>query len=523
MSASNFDKIKKFSEEKYATKKDVINEMKTNLIDGIWSRILEYRSQFMTAIKLKHDDGINFSICLTPTMNARINSLERKLGTISSKYAKLQRDHYLNYYRSKAYGTILREVGESYKVQVDDYTLNGIINESGAALPYDKVILQRYFTCLRDIELNCSQDITTDTFGDFYTALMGTEDLTEYYRSKNTGSNVSEYSKSVILGVKPEKIERSIDDLINFLEYSDDLSLFVKAVCAFYFVYYVKPFESYSEEIAYLFFKKILSYNDIGSVAATLNYEKLIGLKDTFERTVMKDAQLEHDLTYVLDFFLTQSENILSSVLDDMVISETATIRKDYYQADDPIIVNKEDKNIEKVGISEEELKTIYPSNVIEEENKPVVEELAIEIPPIEDKKETILEENKVETVVQNKVPERVIQTVESTIETEKQNNATLFSKNIAISNVPTGLTDEEALRLENHLMSMNPLITHGQAYFYARHCTLGMYYTVEQYKKENGCAYETARKSMNDLVTLGYYKKEMMGKKFVYVPVKRN
>ena len=71
--------------------------------------------------------------------------------------------------------------------------------------------------------------------------------------------------------------------------------------------------------------------------------------------------------------------------------------------------------------------------------------------------------------------------------------------------------------------MEMNPNLSHGQAYFYARHCTIGMYYTVDQYKKCVGCAYETARSSMNNLVLLGYYKKELLKKKFVYLPVKRN
>ena len=47
--------------------------------------------------------------------------------------------------------------------------------------------------------------------------------------------------------------------------------------------------------------------------------------------------------------------------------------------------------------------------------------------------------------------------------------------------------------------------------------------YTVDQYKKCVGCAYETARSSMNNLVLLGYYKKEILKKKFVYIPVKRN
>ena len=49
------------------------------------------------------------------------------------------------------------------------------------------------------------------------------------------------------------------------------------------------------------------------------------------------------------------------------------------------------------------------------------------------------------------------------------------------------------------------------------------LFNTVDQYKKCVGCAYETARSSMNNLVLLGYYKKEILKKKFVYIPVKRN
>ena len=33
--------IKKFSNEIYATKNDVIREMKTPLVDGIWSQVIE--------------------------------------------------------------------------------------------------------------------------------------------------------------------------------------------------------------------------------------------------------------------------------------------------------------------------------------------------------------------------------------------------------------------------------------------------------------------------------------------------
>ena len=94
---------------------------------------------------------------------------------------------------------------------------------------------------------------------------------------------------------------------------------------------------------------------------------------------------------------------------------------------------------------------------------------------------------------------------------------------NIAISNVPLGLSEQEASVLENRLVEMEPTMSRAQAYFYARHCTIGMNYTIAQFKKCLGCAYETARTSMDNLVRLGYYRKEPLKNKYVYTPIKRN
>lgn len=42
------------------------------------------------------------------------------------------------------------------------------------------------------------------------------------------------------------------------------------------------------------------------------------------------------------------------------------------------------------------------------------------------------------------------------------------------------------------------------------------------QYKKLLHCAYETARTSMDNLVELGFYRKEKLNNKFIYTPVSR-
>jgi Fic family protein len=81
-------------------------------------------------------------------------------------------------------------------------------------------------------------------------------------------------------------------------------------------------------------------------------------------------------------------------------------------------------------------------------------------------------------------------------------------------------LGEVEANRLQQHLMETHPSMKKGEAYFYARHHSLGKYYTLAQYKKQLDCAYETARTSMEHLVKLGYYRKEKYKNKFVYTPV---
>ena len=68
-------------------------------------------------------------------------------------------------------------------------------------------------------------------------------------------------------------------------------------------------------------------------------------------------------------------------------------------------------------------------------------------------------------------------------------------------------------------LIEINPLIRYHQASFYAHHHDFGRYYTISQFKKFANCAYETARTSMECLVSLCLYRKEQLKNKFVYTP----
>ena len=92
----------------------------------------------------------------------------------------------------------------------------------------------------------------------------------------------------------------------------------------------------------------------------------------------------------------------------------------------------------------------------------------------------------------------------------------------IAVSYIPPAIDEKQALRLEQHLLELDPSLRKHEAKFYARHCTLGKSYTIAQYKRMIGCVYETARTAMDHLVELGYYRKDSSNKKFIYTPIPR-
>lgn len=92
----------------------------------------------------------------------------------------------------------------------------------------------------------------------------------------------------------------------------------------------------------------------------------------------------------------------------------------------------------------------------------------------------------------------------------------------VALPVFPSGLDSNAIDAIVLNLLEVYPYLKPSQAHFYASHCTIGKHYTIAQYKKEEGVAYETARTSMDFLAEQGFYTKSMVRNKFVYTPIPR-
>lgn len=458
---NNIELAIKFSNEKYCTKKDVIETMKTPLIDGIWNSVLEYRQNFNVTLSLKHINNSNYSVCLTPSMIQHISNIERKITRIMGDYTKMNGYQEQKMFKISSYVKILRSIANRYNLNLEDSVIENIVNGNTSTLSPELMILNRYLQCLLEIENNPYANCDSDCLAKFYSLLMGSTELTEFYRKKEVDNSFSRVVVGKLyLGVPSNTIDAHMNQLFDFINKSN-VSMLVKAIATFYFIYYVKPFEVYSEEIAFLMLKKVFATNDVGGVSALINFEQLLNDEDILKNYII-ESQKTLDLTYLIDYSIKKSENYLDEVIEGMINSQRNVIHNEIHQSEAENILNRAQFRPEN-------------SNLALENNQSISSTRSID-----------------------------------------------YATEIAISNLPTGLSEEEATRLENHLLELNPNLSRGQAYFYARHCTLGMNYTIAQYKKELGCAYETARSSMDNLVFLGYYRKENLKNKYIYTPVKK-
>lgn len=69
-----------------------------------------------------------------------------------------------------------------------------------------------------------------------------------------------------------------------------------------------------------------------------------------------------------------------------------------------------------------------------------------------------------------------------------------------------------------DELHTLYPFLSMKQIEFYCTHQKAFHYYTVADYADWHHCSNETARTSLNELAELGWYKKQKVGKKYVYM-----
>ena len=475
---ANNDLGVRFTEERYATKNEVIKTLGTSLVDSIWSNILLYRTKFNKYTKLHDVSKSRFSVCLCDSIISKNNDLMGKFTRLNDRYSLLKVNSLEKYQIDKpVFKAILRDVAYELKISVNDVALENII--LGKNISPEYLPLLNYYKALLYVENYHEDNIDDDLLAKLFSLVKGETELTSFYRTIDLESY---QSKALINreyeGIPARLIETSMNNLFDFLA-DEEMSLPLKLSITYYMINYVKRFEKHNSLIAILLIKYLLARNDIAGAIA-VPFEHVLKEEENL-KVIFKEVQKTRDLTYIVSRFVPLANIYVNELIDSLVRLNVSKVRDEFY------------------GKVEEE---VFEDKPVTKEEVPIIDEVKVEEKPLV-KEEPSKEEVKPAPKKERKPYEHKM--VKEVVTVKANSNEQALSE------------------MEEDMLESDPSLKYHQAHFYVRHNTPGKFYTIQQYKRLEGCVYETARTSMDNLAKKGYYKREQIKNKFVYTPIKKD
>lgn len=497
---ANNDIATEYTEQKYCSKSEASRKIGFQIPESMWKKVLDYRDNFNYPLTLKWYNSNPLIYCAYPTLAKLLESLERKLENNIEEAFKIQ-----NEYKDEFLKVFLEEIVTLNGLKINHERFNKLVSSEN---PFDedeeKVI--NYLDAHRYIEENSDLKLDFNFVTALYSRLIGNKVLTYVYRENNIDTRFSTAVISRVYDTAPAtEIEKMMNSLFSFTVNST-LPALQKAIIGFIYVLLIRPFDAHNEEMASLIAKSMLAHLKFGKNIYLINFEALCNVNFDNWKKIITDIQATNDMTYAFSLFVPTLEKAVekfSSMTAEKIIN---VIKEDHYKRDDVENIS-ETSSLEDEKEEETMIELPFDNDVefvTEEKNEPVEEET------------TVIEANE-QLPTNDKIEEIKAEKPEIKISNEK------VSRKVAIQLVEEEFDDKMAAKLERQLLKHDVMLKKAEAHFYVKHCTLGMFYTIEQYRKSARCVYETARTSMEHLVKLGYYSKKQVGKKFVYTPVERN
>ena len=488
------DLAMRFTEDKYATKNEVARELKISSVDTFWANILSYRSHFYHYLAVRTIEKNMLLFCGCPAVNSLVNNVEMKLIRANREYCLIPPNSKQYRQLYSAFGKeSLRILNDVEQLGVEEGYLESVLRREVVSAIPNNMLLVNYVKALAYIKRAYVNPINEDFLADLYAKLLGTEELTEFYRnSEDRNPENRVLIDRVYTSAPVNAIGGMMNNLFTFIATST-LSTSLKAIITFFYINYVKPFSKYSEEMAVLMAKAILAHEAFGETVVDLPLEKLLLLPGEEAARIYVEVQKTSDITYFVNYVFKYLSRYCEDFLDEITKSKVTELKEDFYQVDEKL----EEVEVPAEPAQPEKSETIdlFAASEEPKQEQPIVQPVSSN------------EEVEEQPVAQPK---------------KKTVKVTYVQEELAVAYIPVALDEKQAVLLEQDLLERDPELKKGEAKFYARHCTKGKKYTIAQYKKSLRCAYETARTSMDHLAELLYYRKEKVKNKYVYIPVEK-
>ena len=481
----------RFTDEVYASRSEVSRTLGTSLIEPIWQNILEYRSSYQSLIGLTDVNKEPFEVILCSNVVNKATYLTKRFDKVKEEFDLLKDGSFeKNTFSVDMFKAALKQIARMKGIIINDIALENIIYGRNTNLLYQPLV--NYFNALVAFAKKCTSTVDENLLADYLSILSGGGELLSFYREKD----YSVPSQKVLIGreyagAPVTEIERMMGELFNFIN-NPNYDVSIKASVIYYMMNYIKPFESFNEEIAFLLVRTVVARSGLNGVATYIPFENLLSDLTGSLANAARESQKTRDLTYYVNESAKKFEEAIQQSIDRMIQVSRDAAEKAFYS-------------------DEEEVKP-----------EPVINTF---VP-----KEEPLQEPQPQPVEQQYVVNPVPAVNPAPVATPKPQPEPRPRPRVEIANNQPKVDvsqyqdlDEKALkRAAEDLLESDPNLRPSQAHFYVRHCSMGKFYTIQQFKKAEGVVYETARTSMDNLAKRGYYRREQVKNKFVYTPISK-
>ncbi len=533
------DNAIKFTDEIYATQKDVASALHIFNVDIFWDEIIKYRQQYSETLPFGKIKGKKYYLTLTEGVLARIHNFERNVTEFLA-FARNIRLENPKETREVLFSPLLKRAATLEKSTINDLSISMLLKSLYQENVANHAPVIHYLSAL-DSYLDQTPDVPSEDFlGNALQKVVG-EELMEFYRQKDFDNRVKmlQYRTNPDYPYAPfDMIDSSVESLMEYLEDKNNQyksPAFAKAVIATLYLEYIKPFSQRNSLVSALLGKETIASSNRYNDSFFLPFEDLL-LDSFYQTNAYKESKASCDMTYVvfeaMNIFERYIETMRQKLIETRSVSyqkEFSTLSKEETERAETIVKEKPSEQIEPTQLSfldeikeetdqkAEEEPAFKEENVqIEEEHK---NEEKVETPPALNKEEQILE------TIEKEPEEPIAKPIKLQNDSPKpkiQQISNLQKDSIKDSAIEEGLSKAEIKAYVKYLLETNIELNKKQAIFLANHNTPGRYYTIQQYKKYASCVYETARTSMDKLAAEGYYEKLQFKNKFVYTPTKK-
>lgn len=556
---------REYTDEQYLTKNEVMQAMHTSLIEGFWKDIVAYRNQeaFHRAFTFRTIGNLSYFVTLTPTIQAKIAEAQSRLDRFLSVYKKLVNPAEKEKSERAILFASLKAISALENAQMSELSLKALLNGTyQESNPFHTPVIaykEALLYCLH-AKSPSSLHLNEDFLAELLAKNLQESELTSFYRT----SDFDGYAQKAKYMYNPDYtyapydyVETLMDDFLSWVK-SSEMMPFVKMVASLYYFDYVRPFMSKNDEVGILFAKAVYAQNPENGMDAFVYPVESILYKNNRFKTLALEAQRSGDLTYLVLYAISVMSPLLDSLQEEIKSIKIETYQGEFTTLEGPEKQAAAEQGLLKTGKQEQmslfetspkETKPtpVAPSPVLKPvteaepkvENKPIPEAQAAVETPLPSKEvvrpapETpapspspVIEENKpIEKPLtpepsEEKAAAKPALKPEKVITYEEMAQTSSSERTLSLNENP--LSEKEVREYVEYLLETNPNLNKNQASFLASHCTLGRYYTIQQFKKFTRCAYETARTSMDKLASEKYYSKLQVKNKFVYTPLKK-